>query len=229
MIKAIAIDDEPIALDVIKNHAEKIDLIDIVAFFSSATEAYSFLQRHNDIQLVFMDINMPDVSGLELAEHIKQPVQIVFTTAYPEHAVKGFELAATDYLLKPIDFERFFKACKLADTRLNTGVSTIEKESNLFVKDGYNWVKINFNDLLYAEANDNYVSLFEAQKRTLTRMTLSKLLTKLPKEKFIQVHKSFVVSLSKIDKVEKGHLIVAGAKIPVSNSFKENLLLALNK
>lgn len=229
MIKAIAIDDEPIALDVIKNHAEKTDFINIVAFFSSATEAYSFLQRNTDIRLVFMDINMPDVSGLELAEHIKPPTQIIFTTAYPEHAVKGFELAATDYLLKPIDLDRFFKACKLAETRLNAGISTIEKESNLFVKDGYNWVKINFDDLLYAEANDNYVSLFEAQKRTLTRMTLSKLLTKLPKEKFIQVHKSFVVSLSKINRVEKQHLIVAGVKIPVSNSFKEAVLQVLNK
>ncbi len=229
MIKAIAIDDEPVALDVIKNHAGRVEFIDLVASFSSAKDAYLYLQENPDIQLVFLDINMPDISGLEFVEKLNRPMQIVFTTAYTEYALKGFELEATDYLLKPIDLERFYKACKVAETRLSAGTAKEQaKANNLFIKDGYNWVKINFDNLLYVEANDNYLNIYEADKRTMTRMTLQKLLLKLPEDDFIQVHKSYIVAKSKIEKTHIDHLIINGMKIPVSATFRKALKMAFS-
>jgi len=225
MIKSIAIDDEPVALDVIRNHAEKVPFIELKETFLSAVEALSYLQKEK-VQLVFIDINMPDMSGLEFAGLVKQQIQVIFTTAYPEFAINGFELAATDYLLKPINFNRFLQACQLAESRV--GMQTSEPRANdniLFVKDGYSWVKINFENLIYAKAEDNYVSLFEDQKHTLTRMTLNMLLTKLPKDQFIQVHKSFVVALAKVEKIEKHQITVHGKEIPISDSFRDSFLL----
>ncbi len=156
-------------------------------------------------------------------------MQIVFTTAYAEHALKGFELEATDYLLKPIDLERFYKACKVAETRLSAGTAKEQtKASNLFIKDGYNWVKIDLENLLYAEANDNYINIYEADKRTMTRMTLQKLLLKLPEDEFIQVHKSYIVARSKIEKIHSDHLMINGVKIPVSATFKKALKITFS-
>jgi len=218
-----------VALDIIRDHAGKVPFIDLKKTFLSATEALAFLKQE-PVQLIFLDINMPDLSGLEFAGLVKNQTQVIFTTAYAEYAINGFELAATDYLLKPINFNRFLQACQLAEKRSGMPTfATTGKEDSLFVKDGYNWVQINFENLLYAEADDNYVSLFEMQKRTLTRMTLSKLLSKLPKGRFIQVHKSFIVAILKIEKIETHQLIIAGKRIPISNSFKDSFLLALNK
>lgn len=229
MISTIAVDDEPVALDVIKNHAEKVPFIDLKETFSSAMEALAFLKKE-PVQLVFLDINMPDLSGLEFAGLMQGQAQVIFTTAYREYAINGFELAVTDYLLKPINFHRFLQACQLAEKRLAMPSSEpLAKPQSLFVKDGYNWVQINFDNLLYAQAEDNYVSLFEEQKRTLTRMTLNKLLSKLPAGQFIQVHKSYIVALSKIEKIEDSHVITAGKRIPVSNSFRKSFLQVINK
>jgi two-component system, LytTR family, response regulator len=229
MIKAIAIDDEPMALNIIRNHAEQTPIVDLAATFLSAAEALTYI-RSNPVQLIFLDINMPDLSGLEFATLVNQRAQIVFTTAHPEHAIKGFELAATDYLLKPINFGRFLQACELAEKRLSAPAQqSVVNDNSLFVKDGYDWVRINIDNLLCAEAEGNYVTIFEGQKSTLTRTTLSKLLLKLPKDEFVQVHKSFVVAVSKVEKVEKHQLTVAGKKIPVSNSYRDAFLQILNK
>jgi two-component system, LytTR family, response regulator len=227
MITTIAIDDEPVALDIIRDHARQIPFINLIKTFSSAQDALAYTRRE-DIQLVFIDINMPDMSGLEFAELVRHKSLVIFTTAYPEYALQGYELAATDYLLKPITYTRFLKACELAEKRVPTLSSVVpQQDAGLFVKDGYNWIKINTSDLLYAKSDDNYVSLFEDKRRTVTRMTLSKLLSKLPKHQFVQVHKSFIVAISKIEKVEHGALVIAGQKIPVSNYYKEELLKAI--
>lgn len=229
MITAIAIDDEPIALDILREHAGKVPFVNLQASFQSAAKAQAFLEQES-VQLVFADINMPDMSGLEFAERLHGKALVIFTTAHPEFAINGFELAATDYLLKPIPFNRFLKACQLAKDRLSLSPSRHEESGrSLFIKDGYNWVKINLEDLLYAKAEDNYVALYEAEKTTLTRMTLAKLIGKLPAGQFIQVHKSFVVALSKIQQIEKNQLTVSGKKIPVSDRFKEELVRKLNR
>ena len=222
MIKAIAIDDEPVALDIIKAHVEKVPFIQLESYFISATKALSYINR-NAIDLVFLDINMPDVSGLEFAEVAQHKVQIIFTTAYSEHALKGFELAATDYLLKPINFNRFYKACLLAEDRRTLNY-TDQAEKTIFVKDGHSWVQIRLSEILYAQAQDNYVDIHEKNKRTLTRMTLNELERKLPEQDFLRIHKSYIIAINKIEKVEKNHILIEGVRIPLSRLYREGLL-----
>lgn len=228
-MKVIAVDDEPIALDIISNHAEKVPFVDLIAVFLSATEAITYV-RSETVDLVLLDISMPDLSGLEFATMLKSQVQVIFTTAYPEHALKGFELAATDYLLKPINFNRFFKACELAQSRMQLPDNRkLGQEENLFVKDGHNWVQIKFDNLLYAKGEDNYVGLFENTKQTLTRMTLTDLYNKLPKDKFIRIHKSYIISISKIERIEKHQIVIGDIKIPLSKLYRDSLLQLVNK
>ncbi len=222
MISAIAIDDEPIALDVLKTHAVKIPFLDLKATFLSTTEAMAFLQQHK-IDLILLDIRMPDLTGIEFAALVPKPVHIVFTTAYPEYAVKGFDLAATDYLLKPVSLSRLLQACTLVNERIAAEKKQPEAQS-LFVKDGYNLVKIDPSKITYIEAGDNYLSIYEGEKRTLTRMTLAELIAKLPGEAFQKVHKSYIVAIDKIEKIERGQVLVGGAKIPVSVNFRDDLM-----
>ncbi|WP_316794168.1 LytTR family DNA-binding domain-containing protein [Pedobacter frigoris] len=228
-MKVIAVDDEPVALDIIRAHAEKIPFIALNATFLSAKDALTYLKKER-VDLVFLDIAMPDLSGIEFASMLNAEIQVVFTTAYPEYALKGFELAATDYLLKPINFTRFLKACQLAETRLQSpGLKKREEEQALFVKDGHDWVQIKFNNLIYAKAEDNYVDLHEADKHTLTRITLTELQSKLPADQFIRVHKSFVISRQKIERIEKHQVTVGGNKIPLSKLYRDQLLQHVGK
>ncbi|MCX2450099.1 LytTR family DNA-binding domain-containing protein [Pedobacter sp. PLR] len=229
MIKVIAVDDEPVAHDIIRAHSEKIPFISLDATFLSATEALFYIKNER-VDLVFLDIAMPDLSGIEFAAMINPEIQVIFTTAYPEYALKGFELAATDYLLKPINFTRFLKACQLAETRLQLPeVKKREEEQALFVKDGHDWVQIKFSNLVYAKAEDNYVDLHETGKHTLTRITLTELQTKLPANQFLRVHKSFIISRQKIERIEKHQVIVAGHKIPLSKLYRDELLQNLGR
>jgi DNA-binding LytR/AlgR family response regulator len=227
MITAIAIDDEPIALDVIKTHAANIPFMELKATFLSATEALGWLQK-NKVDLVFLDIRMPDLTGIEFASLIPKTVYVVFTTAYPEYAVKGFDLAAADYLLKPVSLSRLLQACTLVQERIANKSQQPESTQSLFVKDGYNLVKINIPDITYIEAGDNYLSIYEGKKHTLTRMTLSEMLEKLPVGAFQKVHKSYIVAIHKIEKIERAHLLIDGAKIPVSVNLREDLMRKVN-
>ena len=227
MINAIAIDDEPIALDVLKAHAAKIPFVNLLAVFTSATEALAHLQTQ-PVDLVFLDIQMPDITGIDFAALLPPTTQVVFTTAYQQYAVQGFEIAATDYLLKPINFARLTQACnrvskKIAGMDIQYGAANI-----LFVKDGYNLVKINVDKITYIKAADNYLSIYEGEKRTLARMTFAELLQKLPAAQFLRIHKSYVVALAKIEKVERSGLLVNGMKIPVSGKFRDDLMKRLN-
>ncbi len=229
MIKVITVDDEPVAHDIIRAHAEKIPFISLDATFLSATEALVYIKNER-VDLVFLDIAMPDLSGIEFASRLNPEVQVIFTTAYPEYALKGFELAVTDYLLKPINFTRFLKACKLAKTRFQLPEEKRKAEEQaLFVKDGHDWVQIKFSNLVYAKAEDNYMDLHETDKHTLTRITLTELQTKLPADQFLRVHKSFIISRQKIERIEKHQVIVAGNKIPLSKLYRDQLLQNLGR
>jgi two-component system, LytTR family, response regulator len=224
-MKAIAIDDEPIALDVIRSHAQKIPGLNLQATFLSAKEALSYLE-HNAVQLVFADIDMPGINGLEFADLVRGRVQVIFVTAYPQHALKGFDLAATDYLLKPINFERFLQAYRQAEARqLPSRTTTID---HLLVKDGTDLVQIALNTISYIKAEDNYVSIVQQNKRTLTRSTLDELQAKLPYDRFVRVHRSFIVPLQKIEKIERHQVTIAGEHIPLSRALREGLLKRLD-
>lgn len=220
-IRCILVDDEPMGLQVLLAHAARLPFLEVIQTFSSGVDALAFLKTEN-IDLVLLDIEMPGFSGLELARIIGGRTNIVFTTAYPNYAVDGFDLAATDYLVKPVSFNRFLQAVNRI--RDKSGTSSPEF---LFLKSGYDWVRIDLDALLYLEADDNYVTFYEANRKTLCRITLQEALDKLPPDQFLRIHKSFAVALSKIDKVERGQIMIAGVTLPVSATFREKLFIRI--
>ncbi len=228
-IRCILIDDEPMGLTVLQAHASHVPNLQVLATFASATEALVYLQTQ-PVDLLFLDIQMPDLSGLEMARIVGSSAHIIFTTAYPDYAVDGFEIAAIDYLLKPISLSRFMQAYgRVAEKLSSSNVQRPVTDHYLFVKTGYDWERIDLASLLYLEADDNYLTFHESNRRTLTRMKLADAMNKLPAEQFVQIHKSYVVSLAKIDKIERYQVIVAGHRLPVSGTFRHELLSRLAK
>lgn len=229
MLRTIAVDDEPVSLEIIKSHAEKIPFINVVDCFTDPSKALAAI-NDNQIDLVFLDIQMPDLTGLEMVKLIEKKVQVVFTTAFGDYAVEAFSLAITDYLLKPISFSRFLQTCQLAKDRTASVMKSSplgETGKQLFVKDGYQWVRIDLNKLLFIQGQDNYVKLCETDKQTLTRMTLTEILSQLPPNEFVRVEKSYIVAVSKIDRMERHRLTIGKDHIPVSIAYRTNLLQML--
>lgn len=225
-IRCIFIDDEPIGLSVLVSHASKVPVLDVLGTFASGTEALAFL-KNNTVDLVFLDIQMPDLSGLEVARMLSPAIHIVFTTAHAQYAVDGFDLAATDYLLKPVGLSRFLQATDRAVAKIS-GTANIAKSNNyIFVKTGYDLTRIDLDALLYIEADGNYLTFHTAERRVLSRMKLAEILEKLPREAFLRIHKSYVIAISKIDKIERHQITLAGNKLPLSASFKDDLFAKL--
>ncbi len=221
-IKAIAIDDEPMALEVIRAHAAKVPYLELKATFYSATEALVYL-RNESIDLVFLDINMLDLTGIDFSTMLDPAQLVIFTTAYSEYAVKGFELNALDYLLKPLTFSRFLQACQKAYDR-----SESKNENDaFFVKDGNTLVRIDLDNLFYVEADGNYLTFYEKNKKTTIRHTLTDLLEKLPKNAFTKVNKSYVVAVKKVDKVENQYVVVNGERLLLVKTYRDVLLKLL--
>jgi two-component system, LytTR family, response regulator len=225
MLTAIAIDDEPMALEVIKSHSAKIPLLDLKASFTDATLALEFL-RANPVHLIFLDIKMPDISGLEMATLIPKDTMVVFTTAYSEHAVKSFELDAVDYLLKPFSLGRFMKSYQKAAElhQLKNGPTY----GALFVKTGVEQVKIRFEELLYCEAQGNYVCFYSKDQKVLSRMTLAEAEKLLPSA-FVRSHRSFIINPQHIEKIEKHQVTLMGKTVPLSGSYYEAIMERLPK
>lgn len=219
-LRCIAVDDEPIALDIIKAHASKVPFLELKRTFVNAVEALSFL-RTETVDLIFLDINMPDLTGLDFAQVVGNKSLVVFTTAYPDYALQGFELSALDFLLKPISFGRFMQAANKAYERLSDDT---KKSPFVFVKDGYDWVRINLDELQYVESEGNYLTFQETGKKALTRMTISEAAELLPSDQFMRVHKSYIVSLKRIEKIERHQLTVGKAQVPLSGTYREELL-----
>ena len=227
-MKAIAIDDEPIALEVIKAHATKVPFLELVATFTNAFEALSFLQRE-PVDLLFLDIKMPDISGLEFYQSLSRKPLLIFTTAYTDYATDSYELDAVDYLLKPFSLPRFIKACNKAQELYNfrNAENGVAEPEHIFVKTGYEQVKIPFGDILYLEATGNYVSYVLADKKILSRSTFSEAAQQLPAGRFIRVHRSFVVAKDKIDKAERHQVTIQGHEVPVSEGYRKDMVEAL--
>jgi len=231
ILQAIAIDDEPFALEVVKNLLEEMPFIELTACFTKAIEAISYLGE-NDIQLIFLDIKMPGLSGIEFIKSLPKPPMIIFTTAYSEHAVQSFELDAIDYLLKPFSFARLLKACNKAYelhqlTGNKMGLSSKSLPS-IFIKSGSEQIRMNLDDLRYAESIGNYIKLhLKGQPSITSRLTISEAEALLPVNSFIRVHRSFIVSREKITKVDKRSVWLDETEIPIGPSYIseiENLL-----
>ena len=220
-MKAIAIDDEPLALEVIRSHAAKVPFVDLDKVFTDAFEGLDYLQKH-PVDLLFLDIKMPDISGIEFYNTLRHKPMVIFTTAYSEHAVTGFDLDAVDYLLKPFSLARFLKACTKANEIFQLRISS-KPVDHIFIKTGYEQVKVMFEDIFYLESEGNYISFITKNGKLLTRMTFAEVETLLPHGEFIRIHRSFIVAKNQLDKIERGQVNIKGVAIPVGESYAQNL------
>ena len=221
---AIAIDDEPIALDVVKAHAAKVPFIELQETFTNAFDALIYLQK-NKTDLLFLDIKMPDISGIAFLSSIANPPMVIFTTAYSEHAVKSFELDAVDYLLKPFSFPRFLKACNKAHElyvlRSKPGGGE-EETAAIFIKDGYEQIKVKLNDILFIEAAGNYTKIYLQGGSSLsTRITITDMLLMLPAKKFIRTHRAFIVARDKISRFDRAQININEHSIPIGATYAQ--------
>ena len=222
MIKAIAIDDEPPALDVIENFCSKIDFIDLQKTFTKPTEALKYLRKF-PVDLLFLDIQMPSLTGIEFYKAVQQDTKVIFTTAHSEYAVEGFNLQAVDFLLKPYTFERFEQAVNRAKEAIGiTRQSDSSSEQFLFVRADYSLVKINISDILYIEGLDDYLKIHvHNQKTIVTRMTMKSILKRLPQKDFVRIHRSFIIPFKRVESVKNKVLILEGKELPIGNSYEE--------
>ena len=229
-ISCIAIDDEPRALKLIEHYCFQIPSVHLLKCFNNPVEALSYL-KHNSPDVVFVDINMPEFSGIQLVKNLEKKPLIVFTTAHNHYAVESYELDAIDYLLKPFDFERFKlsvdKIQKHLSLKTNTNITSPIDELTITVMIEYKNVVIKLNDILYIESMDNYIKIHTIDTCHIVLRSLKSILEDLPKSQFVQVHKSFIVSLSKIDFFRKNQITIADSIIPIGrvflNSFKEQM------
>ncbi len=216
---AIAVDDEPVALDVIKHHTDKVPFVELRETFSDAFLAINYLQKH-PVDLIFLDIKMPDISGIEFLKSLSKVPLVIFTTAYTEHAVQSFELDAVDYLLKPFSIARFLKACNKAQELYSLRSQKLESKTDyIFVKDGYEHVKIMLNDILYIEASGNYTQIQLIDRLVSTRITINDLIELLPSSDFIRCHRAYIVAKNKIAKFDKNQIWIAEKIIPIGTTF----------
>lgn len=227
-MKAIVVDDEPIALEIVRSHASKVPYLELSGEFTNAFEALEFLQ-HETIDLIFLDIKMPDISGIDFYNSLSRKPLLIFTTAYTDHAITSFEMDAIDYLLKPFSLSRFIKACNKAFELYN--FRTVARGTDhVFLKTGYEQVKVLYDDILYLEASGNYVTfVLKDGKKVLSRSTFAEAINLVPADNFVRVHRSFFVAVNKIDKVERHQVTIAKHAVPVSEAYIQELNTALKK
>ena len=220
-LKCIAIDDEPLALNLIKNFAARIPALNLVQTFSDAISGAEFL-RNNHVDLLFLDINMPDISGLDLAHALKEKPMIIFTTAYKNFAFEGFELEAVDFLLKPISFDRFLKGVQKAIEQFaHSQHPSEESQESLLVYSEYQRQKIALSDIEYIESSGKYIKFHLVKsKPVLSLVSLSKVLEKLPPNKFRRIHRCFIVPVSKIKSISNQKVrLASGQELPIGKTY----------
>ena len=231
-IKCVIVDDEPVARKIIESFVAKIPNLNLVKSCKNAMEAFEVVNTQN-IDLFFLDINMPDVSGLSLAKTINKKAKIIFTTAYREYAVDGFDLQAVDYLLKPISFDRFLQAVnKFIETKPEENSITKSEENTtrnnyIFVRSERKMVKVVFDEILYVESLSDYIKIYTKSSILVTRETISNIEKKLPTQQFLRAHRSYIINFDKIDSYTNEFIEIEKNAIPISRTYKENVLKKL--
>jgi len=234
MITTIAIDDEPLALQLVAGYIEKTPGLKLAGTFDNPIDASEFL-TDTHVDLVFVDIQMPDLSGIEFTRLMEKGPKVVFTTAYEKYALEGYKLDVVDYLLKPFSYEEFFSAVQKVQRLLRLEQKSLNKiDANsefLFLKSDYKIKRINFNDILYIEGLKDYVKVYTQNdtKPILSLTSLKLLESKLPDNKFMRVHRSFIVNLEKIDTIERSRIVFGKEYIPVSDQYKARFQEFLDK
>ena len=233
LINCLIVDDEPVAREIIENHLRKISHIRVLASCKNAIEAFKEISAHQ-VDLIFLDINMPEISGLLFAKSINKNIKVIFTTAYREYAVEGFDLQAVDYLLKPISFDRLLQAVNKfmgESTPIQTDISAeiIEEKSDfIFVRSDRKMIKLNFSDVNYIESFSDYIKIHLDDKTILTRETISSIEAKLPQNDFLRIHRSYIVSFSKIESFTNECIEVKNKTLPISRSYKNDVMARLS-
>ncbi|MEH6408427.1 MAG: response regulator transcription factor [Leeuwenhoekiella sp.] len=242
-MQCVVIDDEPLAIDIITTYLEKVGGMEVVAQCTNPLDAISILNKHR-VDLVFLDIEMPNLSGIELVKTLDNLPQFIFTTAYPQYALEGFDLNATDYLVKPIPFPRFLKAIARAKEKhestnrnhqiYNTPLPVKEEipahSDFIFVKSEYENIKINIADIKYLQGLKDYIKIYtnSSEKAILTLSSFKEIQDKLPSATFLRVHRSFVVNVNFIKAVQKTKIIINEMRIPIGETYKDEVLKRLN-
>jgi len=235
MMRCIAVDDEKLVLDLLVDNISQVPYLQLVKACRNAMEAIEILQQEK-IDLIFLDIQMPKLSGLQFIQSLQQPPMIILITAYEKYALEGYNLNVVDYLLKPVPFERFLKACNKAKKLFDLGKEKplAEKEQlpdHIFINVEYTLVKILFADILFIEGLKDYIKihLTSSSKPILTKMSLKGMEEKLPAGKFVRVHKSYIVAADKITIIKRDLVYLGNNEIPVSDFYKENLSKITNR
>lgn len=218
MITAIALDDEPFALKIIENFCNEVDYITLEKTYTKQSEALKHLNKY-PVDLIFLDIQMPQKNGLDFYKSIHQNTKVIFTTAYPDYAVDAFEVNAIDYLVKPFSFERFLKALEKIKENLK-----IPSSETLFIRADYKLHKINYHDILFVEALDDYIKIhLKDQSKITTRLTLKNIQDKLPVSHFVRVHRSYLVSINHIKSIVNKSIKIEDYIIPIGEKYKEEV------
>lgn len=228
MIRCLVVDDEPLALDIIEDYIAKVPFLELVKSTTSAIEGLSLVQN-DGIDLVFLDVQMPELTGLQFLKIMNGKCDVILTTAYSQYALEGYELDVIDYLLKPIAFDRFYKAAqKVLQQRQNSSPITLpapiispQAHNFIFVKTEHKIQKIYLDDILYIEGLKDYISIFSKTERIITLQNMKKMEEALPAGRFIRVHKSYIVALDKIDSIERSRIQIADKIIPVGDTYRE--------
>ena len=220
-IKCIIIDDEPSSQDILETFIKRVEYLELIAIFSSAVEAMSFL-KEQVIDLMFLDINMPELSGLTFYKSLQNPPKVIFATAYAEHAIEGFELSAVDYLLKPFSFERFLKAIAKINLEVEKPVE------HMLIKADKRLHQVKIDQIKYLESIGDYVKVHLLGSTLITYTTLKKIHQELPSSIFLQVHKSYIVNTNRIEYVEGNTIVIESAKIPIGQTFKKKFIQQFN-
>lgn len=227
-ITCLVVDDEPMAREIICSYIAKIDTLELVGTCKNGMEAFQRLQQQS-IDLLFLDINMPELTGISLAKALEKPIQVIFTTAYREYALDGFEVQALDYLLKPISFERFLKAIQKYTDLHPTEKTSFPKESNLapeaiYIRADRKMVKVDLAELLYVKSTGDYLKFHTSAKVWITRDSLSEYEEKLPKKSFLRIHRSFIINLQHIQSYTHEFIEIHNQALPISRSYKNEVL-----
>jgi DNA-binding LytR/AlgR family response regulator len=236
ILNCIAIDDEPSALRIIREFCSKIQSVNMIGTFTNPYDSI-YTINNNQVDLIFLDIVMPQVSGLEFLKTLYKPPMVVFTTAFKEYAFEGFENDAVDYLVKPFAFERFLKAVNKAFqlSRFKNPVIAANDETHvipkgfLMVKVEYTTIRVDLIDILYIEGLKDYVKIHTEGKLILTKTTMKNLIEKLPSDSFLRVHKSYIISLVKIDMIENSRIVIGNQRIPIGESYRSSFYEMISK
>ena len=231
-IRTLIIDDEPLAREILESHAAQIPELEVLASCGNALEANEIVQS-TEVDLLFLDIQMPQISGLDWLRSLRTPPLVIFTTAFSEYAVEGFELNAIDYLLKPIAFDRFLKAVNKAKEQLRSRKPEAGSDQYMFVKADKKLVKVSFEDIVYIEGLKDYVIIRLEQDRVITLQTMKSLEEKLPQNIFRRIHRSYIVNVDKIEAIV-GNMVEVMEKnqakhLPIGKNYREELLEIINK